>query len=249
MDYKSKVLVTAASKGIGRYIALHLNEQGYEVIGTSRTPEKYELPYKLEYLDFKNRESIKELVTKVNYIKAAVINTGNPSCEPCKFLDTEYEDWIEGAQLFLAGPLYLVKLLIQETMKREENISILLISAASVLEPMPYFTVSDAVRSGLSRIAKIVSRMYSDTVRINVLLLGSYDTPGARYSVRKIGEEKGITNEDLAWKKLVLERNPDGKIGEPYDLGRTVEFLLFDSSYINGTTILIDGSMTKGVLV
>ncbi|MCE4605724.1 MAG: SDR family oxidoreductase [Desulfurococcales archaeon] len=249
MGYNPRVLVTAASQGIGRHIAMYLHKQGYRVIGTSRMPEKHDSPYELEYLDFRKKDSIEKLVAKVNYTRAAVINTGNPSCEPCKFLDTNYEDWMEGAQLFLAGPLYLTKLLIQEAIKRDGKISITLISAASVLEPMPYFTVSDTVRSGLSRVAKVVSRTFPSNVRINVLLLGSYDTPGARYNVRKIGEKKGLAGEDSAWKKLVLERNPNGKIGEPYDLGRTVEFLLFEASYINGTTILIDGSMTKAVLI
>ncbi|MCE4614440.1 MAG: SDR family oxidoreductase [Desulfurococcales archaeon] len=249
MVYNSKILVTASSKGIGRYIATYLHMKGYEVIGTSRVAKKQELPYRLEYLDFRHKEAIEKLVDNINPIRSAIINTGNPSCEPCKFLDTSYEDWIEGAQILLAGPLYLIKLLIQKTLEHNDRISIILVSAASVLEPMPYFAISDTVRSGLSRIAKILSRTYPSNIRINIVLLGSYDTPGARYNISRIGEEKGLTDRELAWRKLVIERNPGGKIGTPDELGMIVEFLLFNASYINGTTILIDGSMTKGVLI
>jgi NAD(P)-dependent dehydrogenase (short-subunit alcohol dehydrogenase family) len=138
---------------------------------------------------------------------------------------------------------------LRETIKQNKAISVILISAASVIEPMPYFVVSDTVRSGLSRVVKMLSRTYPKNLRINALLLGSYDTPGAKYNISEIGREKGIPDKDLAWRKLVVEKNPGEKLGDPEELGRIVEFLLFGASYINGTTILVDGSMTRGVLI
>jgi NAD(P)-dependent dehydrogenase (short-subunit alcohol dehydrogenase family) len=249
MEFNPEILVTASSRGIGKYIATYLHHRGYEVVGTSRVPESYKLPYRLEYLDFRKKDSVINLVDKIGYVKGAVINTGNPSCEPCNFMDADYEDWIEAAQIFLAGPLYLLRQLLRETIKQNKAISVILISAASVIEPMPYFVVSDTVRSGLSRVVKMLSRTYPKNLRINALLLGSYDTPGAKYNISEIGREKGIPDKDLAWRKLVVEKNPGEKLGDPEELGRIVEFLLFGVSYINGTTILVDGSMTRGVLI
>ncbi len=243
------VLVTASSKGIGRFVAEYLHDKGYKVVGTSRNPGLHDLPYELEYMDFTDKQSIEELTSRLPPIDAAVINTGNPPCEPCLFNEASYDDWVYAAKLYIAGPLYLAKILIHRSISSNKQLSILFVSAASVIEPMKYFPLSDTVRSGLSRIAKLVSRTYGPTIRVNVLLLGSYDTPGARENVSKIGEREGYSNPDKAWRDLVEGRNPGKSVGDPVELGRIVEMLLFDASYINGTVILVDGSMTRSVLI
>ena len=54
------ILVTGASSGFGLLIASKLHESGYQVIGTSRNPEKYQekVPFKLLALDIANDASI-----------------------------------------------------------------------------------------------------------------------------------------------------------------------------------------------
>ena len=249
MVSEKNVLVTASSKGIGRFIAEYLHHKGYKVIGTSRNPKLYNLPYKLEYLDYTHKQTIDELARKIPPIDAAVINTGNPPCEPCLFNEADYEDWLSAAKLYIAGPLYLTRILIEKSLSSNKKLSLLFISAASIIEPMKYFPLSDTVRSGLSRAAKLITRSYSPMVRANILLLGSYDTPGARENVARIGEREGYSDPDTAWKTLVEERNPGKLIGDPVELGRIVEILLFVANYINGTVILVDGSMTRSVLI
>ena len=56
---KQTVLVTGASSGLGKSIATYLHSQGYDVLGTSRFPDKYpNLPYPLLQLDLNQRASI-----------------------------------------------------------------------------------------------------------------------------------------------------------------------------------------------
>lgn len=68
---RKRVLVTGASKGIGKAIAWHLSGQsGYEVIGTSRSPEKYpflekEGGYSLLKLDVTDSASVQNLADQV----------------------------------------------------------------------------------------------------------------------------------------------------------------------------------------
>lgn len=54
------ILVTGASSGFGLLIANKLHKSGYNVIGTSRNPEKYasELPFKMIALDLDSEQSI-----------------------------------------------------------------------------------------------------------------------------------------------------------------------------------------------
>lgn len=64
---KQTILVTGASSGFGLLIAKKLHEGGYNVIGTSRNPEKYgsELPFKMIALDLDSDESINTLPDRI----------------------------------------------------------------------------------------------------------------------------------------------------------------------------------------
>ncbi|MBK7869396.1 MAG: SDR family oxidoreductase [Saprospiraceae bacterium] len=61
------ILITGASSGFGLLIANELHSKGYNVIGTSRNPEKYaaKLPFKMIALDLDSEESINTLPERV----------------------------------------------------------------------------------------------------------------------------------------------------------------------------------------
>lgn len=79
---KQNILVTGASSGFGLLIANELHKQGYNVIGTSRNPEKYasKLPFKLISLDLDSEESVKSLPDRVfkelNQLDILINNAG-----------------------------------------------------------------------------------------------------------------------------------------------------------------------------
>lgn len=83
MQLKGKtVLVTGASSGIGLLVAGKLHENGYEVIGTSRNPEKHQakLPFKLLPLDLNDDHSIasfgKQLFNEIKTLDVLINNAG-----------------------------------------------------------------------------------------------------------------------------------------------------------------------------
>lgn len=55
---KQNILVTGASSGFGLLIANKLHQSGYNVIGTSRNPNKVQVPFKMVALDLDSEESI-----------------------------------------------------------------------------------------------------------------------------------------------------------------------------------------------
>lgn len=79
---KQTILVTGASSGFGLLVANKLHQSGYHVIGTSRSPEKYQgkLPFKLLALDITDDYSIlsftHELFTQVNQLDVLINNAG-----------------------------------------------------------------------------------------------------------------------------------------------------------------------------
>jgi short-subunit dehydrogenase len=80
---KQTILVTGASSGIGLLVASKLHENGYEVIGTSRNPEKHQakLPFKLLPLDLNDGHSIasfgKELFSQIKTLDVLINNAGS----------------------------------------------------------------------------------------------------------------------------------------------------------------------------
>lgn len=64
---KKTVLITGASSGFGLMLANSLHKQGFNVIGTSREPEKYAstLPFKLLRLNIDDDSSIKSFVAQL----------------------------------------------------------------------------------------------------------------------------------------------------------------------------------------
>lgn len=76
------VLVTGASSGIGLLIASKLHENGYQVIGTSRDPEKHQarLPFKILPLDLNDDHSIASfgrlLFSQIETLDVLINNAG-----------------------------------------------------------------------------------------------------------------------------------------------------------------------------
>ncbi|CAE6686634.1 MULTISPECIES: SDR family NAD(P)-dependent oxidoreductase [Xanthomonas] len=79
---KKTVLITGASSGFGLLLATNLHKQGFNVIGTSREPEKHQakLPFKLLRLDIDDDASIQSFATtlfqSVDRLDVLVNNAG-----------------------------------------------------------------------------------------------------------------------------------------------------------------------------
>jgi short-subunit dehydrogenase len=79
---KKTVLITGASSGFGLMLATSLHQQGFNVVGTSRNPEKYSstVPFKLLRLDIDDDISIQsfidELFKNIKALDVLVNNAG-----------------------------------------------------------------------------------------------------------------------------------------------------------------------------
>ena len=79
---KQTILITGASSGFGLQVANRLHQSGFNVIGTSRTPDKHQklVPFKLLTLDIADDSSItsfgKQLFNEIDQLDVLINNAG-----------------------------------------------------------------------------------------------------------------------------------------------------------------------------
>jgi NAD(P)-dependent dehydrogenase (short-subunit alcohol dehydrogenase family) len=262
IDLKGRrVIVTASSRGIGFNVARELLKRNARVVISSSNLEGLKRAKK-ELAEFGEVHAVRanlydqrelENLVKTSWellggVDALVWNAGNVRCEPCLLHEAEYIDWIEAAALHSVAPGYLTTLLVQTWLEKKMKGTLIYLNSVSVKEPMPPLVLADVTRAGLIQLAKSVSRTYGKKgIRAYSVLLGSFDTPGARENLRKLAEER---REPFAetWEREVLSRTPLHRTGRWEELGSLVAFLLSEEAeYMLGSTVVIDGAMTRAV--
>ncbi|ASJ01722.1 SDR family oxidoreductase [Thermococcus gorgonarius] len=257
------VLVTASSRGVGFNVARELLKRNARVVisssregnlqkageDLSRFGEVYGVKANL-----KEREDLENLIREawnlLGGIDALVWNAPNVPCEPCLLHDARYNDWLEASLLHTVAPGYITTLLVKKWLEKKMAGVLVYLNSVSIKEPMPPLVLADVTRAGLVQLAKSVSRTYGKFgIRAYSVLLGSFDTPGARENLRKVAEERRELFEKV-WEQEVLGRTPLHRTGKWDELGSLIAFLLSnEAEYMLGSTVVIDGAMTRGVFL
>ncbi|ARM76598.1 SDR family oxidoreductase [Acidianus manzaensis] len=253
-------LITASTEGIGKGIAKALAKQSFSLVITSRSENK--IQQTLQELrkinpaiwgttsDLTKPESLEKLVNftleKLGKIDLLVLNTGNPPREPITFEETTDEDWEYAVKLYLLSAIKLTKLVLPHMIKQKFG-RIIYLSSWTVKEPQSIFVLADVARAPLLQLTKILTKDYSKYgITFNTILLGSFNTEGAKKGIKRLSEKRQKTFEQV-WKEEVLDRIPIGRIGDPEkDIGNLVLFL-YNSDYLTGSYILLDGGNTNAL--
>jgi len=114
--------VTGASKGIGRAIAVVLNNAGYQVLGTSRRPD--EIQDKIQgvsylALDLLNEASVAECLVRAGPVDILINNAGGSSLWPAA--EAPLEKVKDLFQLDLFGPIKLIQGVLPDMLRRRRG--------------------------------------------------------------------------------------------------------------------------------
>jgi 3-oxoacyl-[acyl-carrier protein] reductase len=239
-------LVTAGSKGIGRAIAEGLAAEGARVALTSRSQATAdEVAAQIDgargyAFDSDDLDSVGSLLDRVESdlgpLDIYVANTGGPpGGDPLGFTRAQ---WEAAHRTLIISPMTVLERVLPGMRERGFG-RVVAIGSMSVREPIDVLQLSNANRTGLVAAFKVLAREYA---RHNVTLNTVH--PG-RIATARLADTSGSLE---AAEADARETVPAGRLGTPEECAAAAIFLCSaQASYITGTTLLVDGALTRSV--
>ena len=261
LELKGKVaIIGGASKGLGRACAEVLAEEGTRIAICSRTKEDLEMAaaeirdtHGAEVLvfagDLDRNDVIQDLVaTTVSHfgqLDIMINNSGGPPL--ARSSNATEEQWETAVQRSLFFFARMSREAIPH-LKKQGTGRIVNILASTVYQPIPNLALSGATRMGVVAFAKsLADEVGRDGILVNNVCPGSILTERMLSNVTSRAEELNISVEEGLAQRA--GETAVGRIGEPKELANLVAFLASSkSSYVTGTTILVDGGLVRSVL-
>jgi 3-oxoacyl-[acyl-carrier protein] reductase len=228
-------LVTGASRGIGRAIALELARAGASVTvgyrsgGDEAKAVAEEAGGSAVQADVSDPASAVALMEEVGELDILVNNAGlTRDGLIARMPDADWRDVIETN---LSSVFYTCRAVARPMMKKRAG-SIVNVSSVVGLHGNPGQTNYAASKAGIIGFTKSLAReLGSRGVRANVV------APGYVHS--RLTDE---ISEDM--RALMLQNTPLGRLGEPEDIAGAVRFLCSDAAaYVTGEVLLVDGGL------
>ena len=210
-----KALITGASSGIGRDIAIILSKKGYDLILVARDLEKLnEVKSKLHTnvevvsMDVSNAENCKELHEKYQNIDILVNNAGFGDCG--YFTKTSLDKELKMIDTNIVAYHVLTKLYLQD-MKQKNSGKILNVASIAGFMPGPLMATYYSTKAYVVRLSEAIReelRREKSNVQISILCPGPVNT-----NFNKVADVqfalKGLSSEYVA--KYAVDKLYKGK--------------------------------------
>ena len=262
MDFGLKgkrIMVAAGSRGLGYGIAHKVAQEGARVsIAAPTAPRVHESAEKLRtetgaevistVFDARDPDSIlrwrDDVLAAFGGIDGLVVNAAGPPAG--KFDDFNDDDWHSAYELTLLSAVRMIRAVLP-SMRENGAGSIIAVTSTSVKEPIDILLLSNVMRSGVTSLAKSLSRQLApEGIRVNNLVPGAINTDRLKGLIKTEAQRSGKSEAEL-WSAREATI-PMGRVGEADEFGRAGAFLLSDaSSYITGQTLVVDGGAVKTV--
>jgi 3-oxoacyl-[acyl-carrier protein] reductase len=234
-------LVTGASRGIGRAIALRLAADGAKVIGTATTADgAAQISAALageggrgEVLNVSTPGSLEELIARLDAagdMPTILVNNAAITRDTL-LLRMKEDDWSAVIDTNLSANFRISKLCVKRMMKERKGRIISITSVVGLMGNAGQVNYA-AAKAGVIGLTKSLAReLASRNITANAVAPGFIDTDMTR----------GLPD---AQKEALIAQIPAGRLGSPEDVAAAVAFLASPAAaYITGQTLSVNGGM------
>jgi 3-oxoacyl-[acyl-carrier protein] reductase len=242
-EFKGKVaLITGASRGIGRAIAIELAKNGAAISinynsdiksakETQKLVNKTGVKSEIFKADVSKQKDIKNLIKntekKLGPIDLLVTNAGIAMVSK-KPLELDYNTWKKTMATNVDGTLLPIKEVLPGMIKRKFG-RIVCISSVAGLGMRPNMITYGTSKAAVIALVRNLSSAIAPHVRINSVAPGLIETDMIQALDKKA-------------RKTIVETTPLKRIGKPQDIANTVCYLLSEKSdFTTGQTLVTDG--------
>lgn len=241
---KEKVaVVTGASRGIGRAIAIRLARDGANMVVTATTLENVKniageieklgrksVPLAINVSQYNEAEQlIKTTLEHFGKIDILVNNAG--ITRDNLLVRMSQEEWDQTIAINLKGTFNCIRAATKTFMKQREGKIINITSVVGIIgnAGQANYCASKAGIIGLTK--SVAKELAARNIQVNAVAPGFIDTD----MTQKLGEEV---------RTRLLDEIPLGRIGKPEEVASVVSFLASENAdYITGQVIHVDGGM------
>lgn len=266
LGLKSKTaLVTAASRGFGKAVAMRLAAEGARVALCARGEVDLNQAVadvraagegasggggdqvRSRALDVTDgaavTDFVREIETRWGSVDLLLVNAGGPPAGT--FSELDLDQWEAAYRLTLESAVRMCRLVMPGMMERRWG-RIVQITSVSVLQPVENLLLSSVLRPAAHALIRNLALEGAPAgVTVNSVAPGYHTTSAVDRLIAKKVEQTGCTAEDVLaeWSREI----PLGRLGEPDELAALVVFLMSArAGYITGQCIVSDGGWVKG---
>ena len=239
------ILVTGASSGIGKATALECSKLGANVVITARNEERLKATFdeldtsmnqhhQMVMADVSTSEGLDTLVSKLPVLDGLSSNAGMAiGNKPIKFIKDDDIQAIMQTNTY--SHAVLAKLLFKKKLLNKNASCVFTASIGGTCSYGPGNTIYGMSKAALEAFVKYAAIEFATRgIRCNNVCPGMIETPLINLDA--------LTDEDKA---VDAEKYLMKRYGQPIEVARTTAFLLSDaSSFITGTSIVVDGGYT-----
>lgn len=241
------MLITGASRGIGRGCALELAAQGANVAINYRAHEQEARDVAaaveaagcqalLLQADVSDQGAVENMVHKTvdafGRLDMFVSNAAYSDRE--LMVDADMEGFRRTIDVSMWGAFYGVRAAAQQMIRQQAPGAIAVVSSPHAVMAIPTSMAYNMAKAAIDHMGRTAAiELARHRIRVNMIHPGWIDTPGERKFFTEAQIEEGAS-------KL-----PYGRMGRIDEIGKAVAYVLSeDADYMTGSTLTIDGGVT-----